>query len=213
MDKDFLQVNKQISEFRETLARLEKDYEHLQTIKTNTTMSKTYLNDLKEIINKTLILENTERITKTMTTFATDTTEIKNKVLEINEFLEKFRITRTYKLDEQKKIFRFIAGFLDGFSEYFSFKPEFLGVIDLNKLADETKGKKEGTLIKINYENLPKLIEVAYNQGLKNFVLEAHNLKLTFYPNYTIKIVAENDMIVKIDKIAREINIDYETQS
>jgi len=207
MDKDFIQINKQILEFRAVLSKLEKDYEIVQTIKTNTKISKTYLADVKDNVNKSTILENIGLINKTMNQFSTDVSEIKGKVSDIDDFLEKFRTIRIYKLDDQKKIFRFISGFLEGFSEYFTFKPEFLGVVDLNQFALEINGKKEGSGIKVSYENLPGLIDAAYSKGLRNFVLESNSLKLIFSPNYVVKIMAENEMIKKVDKVAKEIGV------
>ncbi len=209
MDKELVQLNKQISEFSNTLLKLQKYYDAIQEMKNHSKISKTYLTDIKNNVDKSKILENMSMITKTIDDLYIETENTKTKIKDINNFFERFRTKRTYYLDNAR-IFRFLSGFLEGFSEYFSFKPEFIGVVDLNKLAQDVQGKRDGTIIKIDYDNLPKLIEFAYMKGMNNFVIESHNLKLTFSKDYTVKIVAENEMIKKIDKIAKETNISFE---
>lgn len=129
-------------------------------------------------------------------------------VKELYDFFEQYRTYRTYELNETI-LERFISGFLANFAEDFTFKTEFIGQIDLNKFAESVKGTKENSVIKIKYNQIPKTIKEAYNLRLKKFIIETHNLKILFKENYFVEIISNSNMIHKIDKIAKENNIQY----
>ena len=209
MDKEFIQLNKKISEFKPVISSLEKNYSVFKSIKANSQISKVYYADVQSTVNQTDILNNIANLNETLESLEKLVSEFKTKSKEINNYLEKFRTIRVYKINDDKMIFRFLSGFLDGFAEYFNFKPEFIGVIDMQAVANEVNGKAEGTYVKVPYDKLPKLIEFAYSKRLKNFILESHSLKMNFAKDRSIKIVAESDMIKKIDRLAKESNIDF----
>ena len=119
MDKDFVQLNKQIKQFQATLSRLHKDFEATQQIKAHAKISKTYMTEVRTIVNKTSILESIATINKTIESLSTESDELKIKTKDINNFLEKFRNIRIYQLSDKSKIFRFLSGFLDGLSEFY----------------------------------------------------------------------------------------------
>jgi|GEM_PF-6515519 len=208
IEKNLSQLNKKIAETSDVLDKLKQDYANVVSMKSNTEISKSYLNEAKTQINKTDILANAETTNKLIDGFAKSVLDVQNKLIYMSNFLENFRTQRTYKIKDEKKIFRFLSGFLEGFSEVYYFKPEFIGIVNLNELATAVKGTKDGPLIKIAYEQIPTLINYAYAKQLKNFVLESHNLKMVFNKDFVVKISADNEMIKKIDRIAKECSIE-----
>jgi len=125
------------------------------------------------------------------------------------DFFEKFRTYRKYYLNEFI-LERFISGFLNNFAEEFTFKTEFIGQINLVDFSKLVEGTKEGSVMKITYNKIPKTIKEAYKLKLKKFIIESHNLKLLFRENYLLEVYANSNMISKIDKLAKENNLKLE---
>ncbi len=207
IDKDFVQAKKKIQEFTEIVDRIDKDYAYVVQMKSESQISKSYMADIKSNISKLDILENSYNFERESNDLMQRINQMNVKAKEMSDFFETFRTVRLYDIKDENKIFRFLSGFLDGFSEYYEFKPEFMGTIDLSTLAKEINGVKDGAKIKLPYDSLPKVIKKAYESNLTNFVIEANRLKMSFYKDYKIKIIAESSMIKNIDKVARECDI------
>jgi len=205
-EKELIQQNKKYVDFLDTFKKIDQIYQQVQSIKSNTQISKSYMQDVKKYLNNTKTLETMSNFYNVVDELSQKSSLMKNQVKEMKQFLEKFRTTRIYSFDS-KNIYRFFSGFLEGYSEYFYFKPEFIGIVNLDDFAKQMKCTKEGTRVKFKYEVLPKLVLYAYKNKLKNFVVETHNLKFTFLPNFKVKVVSENSMIKKIDRVAKENNL------
>jgi hypothetical protein len=208
LDKKLILYNKKLIESNKILKELGKDLEILKGIRRQSNISKTYYNKIKEIIDTTKLVDNSLELYKTSENNMETITEVKLAIRESHNYFEKYRTQRVYKISEAKKIFRFLSSFLEGFAEHYDFKPQFIGIIKLDEFAAEVDGKLKGTKIEIKYTKLPNLIEKAYEKGLRNFVIESHNLKLLFQAGYIVKINAKSDMIRRIDRIAKEIEIE-----
>lgn len=207
IDKNLVQMQKKIQEFNLAIEKLDKDYMYTMQMKNESSISKSYMNDIKANVSKLNILENAYNFEKSSKDLIDKVTNMHSKAKEIFDFYEDFRTVRTYDLGSEGKAFKFLNGFLLGFSEYYDFKPEFMGLIDLTALAKEVNGTKDGAKIKVPYDSLPKLIKKAYEGKLSNFVIEANGLKMSFYKDYKLRIVAESSMIKKIDKVASECEV------
>lgn len=195
--KEFQKLISSFREYDSILLRLKED---VKTKKSNAPLieNATAKSKILEPLNKFYknYLESQEELKKSTT------------VKELYKFLEKFRTYRTYHLTENL-LERFISGFLNNFAEKYTFKTEFIGQINLVSFAELISGKKENSVIKIEYTQIPKTIKEAYNLKLDNFIIETHNMKLLFRKDYLVEITSNSNMIQKIDKIARECNIEY----
>lgn len=210
IEKHLIINTKKLEELKELLETIKQDAKVVKSLKEELTKIKATESLIEEAVAKTKILEQSNIFNNVFfETYEQLTKETANTVKENLEFFEKYRTHRTYFLNENK-IERFLSEFLSSFAEDFIFKPEFAGVLDLNKLANLAEGQKENSTIKVKYEKIPRIIKEAYILKQKKFIIESHSLKLLFKENYVIDVVANNNMIKKIDKVAKDCEIKFE---
>ena len=210
IEKNLTKDRKVIAEIGSIIAEFQNVHAYFDDLKSKTALSNEDRKNVGQIIKTTSLIE-------TYGKFYVDLTELQNKIngvnlklKEIALFLETYRTTRKYKLKDPQKIFAFLSGFLDGFAESYTFKPEFIGDMKTDDFTKKLDVTKDGPYLKVNYNALPKLIDYAYNKKMKNFVIESHNLKLVFHKDYVVTAYTENDIIKKIDRIARDLRIELE---
>ncbi len=208
IEKTLTKSRKQFSETGALISGFQEIYNYFEDLKTKTALSTDDKKIVGLIIKATSLLDGYFKFCSDLADLQAKITNINIKVKEVSLFLETFRTTRKYKVKDSQKIFRFLSGFLSGFSESYIFKPEFIGDMDTGEFISKLGVTKEGPYLKVPYTLLPKVIEYAYLKKMKNFVIESHNLKMIFQKDYVITIYTENDIIKKIDRLAKEMEID-----
>ncbi len=210
MEKNLISNTKKLETLKDLTATIKQDTKTIESLKEEILKIKATESQIEDCVSKTKVLELANKFNNSFfETYDILTKETFKSVKDSLEFFEKYRTHRTYFLTENK-IERFLSEFLSSFAEDFIFKPEFAGVLDLNRLANLTGGQKENSAIKIKYDNIPRIIKEAYNLNQKKFIIESHSLKLLFKKNYIIDVVANNNMIKKIDKVAKDCEINFE---
>ncbi len=210
IEKNLISNIKKLETVKELISTVKQDAKTIESLKEEILKIKATESLIEDAISKTKVLEQSNKFQNLFfETYNQLTKETVKTVKESLEFFEKYRAHRTYFLNETK-IERFLSEFLSNFAEDFVFRPEFAGVLDLNRLANLTEGQKENSTIKIKYDNIPRMIKEAYNLKQKKFIIESHSLKLLFKENYIIDVVANNNMIKKIDKVAKDCEINFE---
>ncbi|PIU21944.1 MAG: hypothetical protein COT14_03835 [Candidatus Diapherotrites archaeon CG08_land_8_20_14_0_20_30_16] len=196
---------KKIREIKELVDSFQEYEKILQMLKDDIKIKKSNEDVLEEATAKTKILEPLNIFYRTYLESYNAFMQSQT-AKETYDFFERYRTYRTYQLNENI-LERFISGFLNNFAEDFTFKTEFIGQINTANFAQAVGGVKDGSLIKIKYNQIPKTIKEAYNLRLKKFIIESHNLKLLFRENYLVEIYGSSGMIYKTDRLAKENNI------
>lgn len=210
IEQNTIANTKKLETLKELQASVKSDAKIVASFKEEIEKVKATEAQIEEAVAKTKILELTNKFNNLFfEIYDLLAKETSKSVKDSLEFFEKYRTHRTYFLNETK-VERFLSEFLSSFAEDFIFRPEFAGVLDLNRLANLTGGQKENSTIKIKYDNIPRIIKEAYNLKQKKFIIESHSLKLLFKENYIIDVVANNNMIKKIDKVAKDCEINFE---
>lgn len=205
VEKKLVTDTKKIKELKELIDSFQEYEKVLQMLKDDIKIKKSNEDVLEEATAKTKILEPLNIFYKTY--LESYNAFMKSQTAkETYDFFERYRTYRTYQLNENI-LERFISGFLNNFAEDFTFKTEFIGQINTNAFAQAVGGVKDGSLVKIKYNQIPKTIKEAYNLRLKKFIIESHNLKLLFRENYLVEIYGSSGMIYKTDRLAKENNI------
>jgi len=207
IEKTLTKSKKQFSEMNVLITSFNDIYAYLEDLKSKTILSKEDKKTVALIIKTTALLDSYSGFCNDLFNLQSKITGIGIKLRETALFLETFRTVRKYNVNDPQKIFRFLSGFLDGFAEYYTFKPEFIGDSKTDDFVAKLGISKDGPYFKIGYNILPKAIEHAYSKKMKNFVIESHNLKLVFNKDYVITAYTENDIIKKIDRVARDLDI------
>lgn len=209
IEKTLIKSKKQFSEINTLLSSFDDIYAYLEELKSKTTLSKEDKKTLGLIIKKTALLENYSVFYNNLLDLQTKISKMAIKLKEAAQFLETFRTIRKYNIKDPQKIFRFLSGFLEGFAENYTFKPEFIGDSQIDEFVRVLGVLKEGPYLRVPYNVLPKVIGYAYSKKMKNFIIESHNLKLVFHKDYVITAYTENEIIKKIDRVAKDLGIDF----
>jgi len=124
-------------------------------------------------------------------------------------FLENFRTSRTYSFNDFDSMTEFIKQAYPLFSiSRVSFKPEFLGTINLDSIANELKETAKGNqLINIPAEKLSELIQIIEKKGLlKNSRIENELLKIVLKGETVISVDSDNSRIRRLDRLCKQFD-------
>ncbi len=208
MDKKLITDMKKLSEITKFLESLEEYDKIALSLKDDIAIKKQTAQQIENETAKTNAIENIALFYSEYKKLY-ETINKSNTIKELHTFFEKFRTHRTYFLNKDI-LERFLSQFLNNFSEDFNFKTEFAGQLNLTDFALNVDGKKDVNGVKIKYEKIPKAVNLSYQSKLKKFIIESGNLKLLFRENYILEIYSNSNMIHKIDKLAKENNIDFQ---
>jgi hypothetical protein len=208
MDKKLITDMKKLSEITKFLESLEEYDKIALSLKDDIAIKKQTAQQIENETAKTNAIENIALFYSEYKKLY-ETINKSNTIKELHMFFEKFRTHRTYFLNKDI-LERFLSQFLNNFSEDFNFKTEFAGQLNLTDFALNVDGKKDANGVKIKYEKIPKAVNLSYQSKLKKFIIESGNLKLLFRENYILEIYSNSNMIHKIDKLAKENNIDFQ---
>ncbi len=217
------QLRETIKKTESNLYKLSKQFEETEKLNSN----------LKETYDSILLMEKITEENPVLTAIATK--EIKEKKLvslfkqmeeklaltkqKINSFddnstraklfLENFRTTRIYEFNDSESMENFVKQSYPLFSiSRVLFKPEFVGTIKLESIAEELNEKAQGNqMISISTEKLPKLMEIIEKKDLfKNARIENELLKTVIKGQTTILVDSDNARIRRLDRLCKQFD-------
>jgi len=165
IEKTLLLNFKKLEDALNTLSTIKEQYKKLNEIKTNSNLSKKYLEELTRIIDKSKIIENNSKTINLLSKINDQIQEIKIPSRDANNFLDRFRNTAKYKIRNISLKYRFLSGFLDGFAEIYTFKPEFIGIVNLEDIVKEAGGIIKSNNIILEYNDIPKIIDISFKKN------------------------------------------------
>ncbi|GEM_PF-6491349 len=126
--------------------------------------------------------------------------------LKTELLLESFRRERAYSFKDRQQLLGFVEQLSSLYAiNKFAFRPEFLGLIDLNEVASELHLEKARQQLSIDASKLSKLFEfLEKKNAARNFHLDSAEIKLLVKNLLHLKLEAENATIKRADRLAKE---------
>ncbi len=206
-ESSLYKISNQFEETEKTIQMLKEIYSNIllmeKITEENPSLNSTATNAIKEKKLVSLhkkMQEKFEKIKQQINSF-------EDKSMRAQLFLENFRTARTYEFKDTNSMAEFVKEAYPLFSiSRITFKPEFIGTVDLKKIAEEIKEEPKGNqMIQIPTEKLPELIELIEKKGLfKNAKLENELLKVFLKGNTEVVVDSDNTRIRRLDRLCKQ---------
>ncbi len=127
--------------------------------------------------------------------------------LKTEVFLESFRRERSYDFENEQTAMNFIS---QSFSLYsinaVSFRPQFVGVLDLKELAEKLQLAKTKQQLLVEVQRLPALMDfLKRKNAAHNFLLESAEMRVLIKNPLQARVEADNPKIKRLDRLAKEL--------
>ena len=198
--KDLSQMEKVNSDFERVMGELEK----IRQVSSDPKVRGALKEELKkkEIIDLFASIENDfEKLRGKLSTQSIEEQRIAS-------FIESFRTKREFSFKNTEQSTRFLEKAIDlTNSKRILMKPEFVGTIDIAKVALEIGAEKIGPNILLEKDMLGDLIEYSVaNKIMRNVIFEADKTTVTYKSSSRIIIEAEGLFLKRLERLAKEIS-------
>jgi hypothetical protein len=208
-ENNLYKISKQIEEAEKLNEMLKETYDNILLME-KITEENPALNSIvsKEIKEKKLVAlykQMEEKLNKTKEKI----NSFEDKAISAKLFLENFRTNRTYEFKETEAMQDFIKQAYHLFSiSRVSFKPEFVGTVNLEEIAKELNEEAKGNqLISIPTEKLQKLMRIIEKKKLfKNARIENELIKITLKGENTLSVNSDNTRIRRLDRLCKQLD-------
>lgn len=206
-ENNLYKIANQFEETEKTNSNLKEIYESILTIERITEENPELSSIAAEAIKEKKLVslykqmeEHFAKIKKQINSFEDHSTRAKL-------FLEDFRTARTYVFKDIDSMTEFVKNAYPLFSiSRISFKPEFVGTVNLKKIAEEINEEPKGNqFLQMPTEKLPKLIGIIEKKGLfKNARIENELLKIVLKENTKVLVNSDNTRIRRLDRLCKQ---------
>ncbi len=124
---------------------------------------------------------------------------------DANHFIESFRNSRAYTFPNSKASASFFGELADLFSiKGFELKPQFIGTIDLNEVADELKlGKGTGSVL-VEAGRLQELLKHLFEKRIsRNLLFDSSKLRVFWHTPRMLRVAADSEKLKRLDLLCR----------
>ncbi len=198
--KDLSQMEKVNSDFERVMGELEK----IRQVSSDPKVRGALKEELKkkEIIDLFASIENDfEKLRGKLSTQSIEEQRIAS-------FIESFRTKREFSFKNTGQSTRFLEKAINlTNSKRILMKPEFVGTIDIAKVALEIGAEKIGPNILLEKDMLGDLIEYSVaNKIMRNVIFEANKATINYKSSNKIIIEAESLFLKRLERLAKEIS-------
>jgi hypothetical protein len=125
----------------------------------------------------------------------------------IASFIESFRTKREFSFKTTGQSTKFLEQAIDlTNSKRILMKPEFVGTIDVAKVASEISAEKIGPNILLEKDMLRNLIEYSVaNKIMRNVIFEANRTTITYKNSDRVVVEADGLFLKRLERLAKEI--------
>ncbi len=130
------------------------------------------------------------------------------KDLRLGVLLERYRTLRSYYFLSIEKSFEFVSQMHSLFSvDFFVFKPNFIGLMDLDELSKTFSIEMESKQsLKVSPAQLKQLIDLMVSKSkFQAFRLESSELKVFWKSPQTVSVETSNEKLKRIDFLAKSV--------
>ncbi len=169
-------------------------------------------NQIKGYENRRQLLGLYKDVHSQMKEFRRQLQEIEQDSTRADLFLENFRDYRVYSFQEGDSARKFVQQAFDvyGLQEAF-YKPEFLGMINMDEIARQLKLEKVSPqVLKVPKDKIAEFLQqIALQNALRKSKLEGKDLKFSFHDAQTLALEADNSAIRRMDRLCKECGGNY----
>jgi len=206
-EANLYKVSKQFEAAEELNKLIKETYDNLLAIE-KLTEENPSLNSIasKEIKEKKLVSLH-KKMEEDLLVLKEKVNSFDDKATRTKLFLESFRTNRIYEFKEEESMAEFVKQAYPLFSiSRISFKPEFVGTVNLEEIAEELKEEPKGNqLLNMPVEKISKLMEIIENKKLfKNARIENDLLKIVLKGEKTISVDSDNTRIRRLDRLCKQ---------
>lgn len=212
VEKELYRVNKALEEVKQLSNGIASVYSGILSIERIGEENPSINPVSKKLIKEKNVLGLYKKMDSLLSELRKSLKGFEEDAVRANLFLEEFRTNRNYFFPDSKAMKNFIEAMYPLFAiNSVSFKPEFIGTVELNSIENELKLQVSGqhSLI-VPTEKLTDLLNYLEKKRiLKNSRLENELLKVVFRNENAIAVEGDNTRIKRIDRLAKEMNLKY----
>jgi site-specific DNA-adenine methylase len=203
LEGDLLRVREDLGKAKQANVNFEKILQEMSILKSrsnaNPETKEQIMNELKqkEIINLfTSIQDDFEELRQRMTKQSIE----KEQILD---FIESVRTKKAFSFTETEETFNFLEKSVEVLdADIISVRPEFIGMIDLSKLAVSMQLTKNNSGVIVEKERFSELITaLVANKMFHDLIFETDKAKIVLKTLREVSVEAENSIIRELSRI------------
>jgi site-specific DNA-adenine methylase len=203
LEGDLLRVREDLGKAKQANVNFEKILQEMSILKSrsnaNPETKEQIMNELKqkEIINLfTSIQDDFEELRQKMTKQSIE----KEQILD---FIESVRTKKSFSFVETEETFNFLEKSVEVLdADIISVRPEFIGMIDLSKLAVSMQLTKNNSGVIVEKERFSELITaLVANKMFHDLIFETDKAKIVLKTLREVSVEAENSIIRELSRI------------
>ncbi|MGI6589809.1 MAG: hypothetical protein ACOX1V_04075 [Candidatus Iainarchaeum sp.] len=203
LEGDLLRVREDLGKAKQANINFEKILQEMSILKSrsnaNPETKERIMNELKqkEIIDLfTSVQDDFEELRQKMTKQSIE----KEKILD---FIESVRTKKAFSFTETEETFNFLEKSMEVLdANIISVRPEFIGLIDLNKLAVSMQLTKNNSGVIVERERFSELITaLVANKIFHNVIFETDKAKIVLKNVREVSVEAENSIIRELSRL------------
>jgi hypothetical protein len=206
--RELIRSNNLLNDLSELTASLQEVYSNIANLEELTEGNPVLESTFKEQLRELDLLPLFKKMESQLNQLRHSLNKFEENSIKANVFLENYRRHRVYSFLNSKSALSFVLEALSLFAvDSVSFKPAFIGTIDLNKVAKTLKlEKKLDQSIEVPRTKVEGLINYLLKSSeLKSFKLESPTMKITWLNPSSIQIESKNPLIKRLDHLCKSM--------
>ncbi|MDO8647949.1 MAG: hypothetical protein Q7R70_06075 [Candidatus Diapherotrites archaeon] len=208
LDKELLNSKKLLEARKDLENSLHVVFAQIDFIEKQSDQDAVFTQYFKELSNSRELIAKFKELERSITELNKILQELEPARVRADLFFENFRDYRNYYFQESAKAFEFIRQAFETYNlERAFFKPQFLGMNNLNSMIDQfSLTKEKNQSLRVSKEKLPDLLNYLQANGLlRKSRLDNETIKILFNTPNELFIEAENSKIRRLDQIAKQL--------
>jgi len=208
-ETNLYKISKQLEETEKTNLSLKEIYESILTMERITEENPELSSSTAEAIKEKKLVSLYKQMQEQFTKVKEQINSFEDNSTRAKLFLENFRTARNYVFKDFSSMTEFVKEAYPLFSiSMISFKPEFVGTVNLEKIAEELNEEPKGNqMLQIPTEKLSQLIKIIEKNGLfKNARIENELLKIVLKGNNEVLVDSDNSRIRRLDRLCKQFD-------
>lgn len=211
MEKDLYRINSQLKSLHSLEPAIAEIYTSLLKLESNVRDDSKIESFFSQLMRERKILSLLKEMSLGLSKLKAAIDEKEDIDARSNIFIESYRNYRLYTFPNPAATIEFINQLSEIYSfEYFYFKPQFIGTIDLDSIAKELRLAKEASGLKVQVSDMEKMFNyLLLNKINQNIVFDFTGIKLTLRGPKALHAESTNARIKRLDRLCKELNGSY----
>ncbi len=209
LDKELLNSKKLLESRKELENSLSIVFAQTGFIEKQSDQDAVFTQYFKELSNSRELISKFKELERSINELNKMLQELEPARVRADLFFENFRDYRNYYFQESSKAFEFIRQAFETYNlERAFFKPQFLGMNNLNSMIDQfSLTKEKNQSLRVSKEKIPDLLNYLQDNGLlRKSRLDNETVKILFNTSNELFVEADNSKIRRLDQIAKQLD-------